>query len=265
MRVLRIIAFLPLLYTINVLADISIRYDLVYAGKHHPYHSVQIKRDLLRINQDSDPSTSVLVNLRSGDIVQLHQPSQRFFEINIQTIDQYVSFYKQNKILLQGLIDQGMSQLAPQQRQQLEQFLDQYDKPNKSGQLSIQVTKKHHKILGVDCTVVAILEQKTLKHEACISSYRQLELRKNDTQSLELIKTFIQQFQRSAPQQHQQLFRLLMHPASVMNGLPMQVINYRNDGKVRNIIQASNISLRIIPGYLYRIPSNFEPSNTPIL
>ncbi len=265
MRVLRIITFLLLLYTINVSADLSIRYDLVNGARHIPFHSILIQRDLLRINRDIDQSMALLVNLRDGDIVQLHNPSKRFFQTNIQTIDQYVTFYKQNRTLLQGLIDQGMTQLVPQQREQLQQFLDQYKKPASANRFNIRVTGQHKQVLGTDCSVIAVYQEKTLKSEVCMASYPQLDLHTSDINSLEQIKRFIQQFKQSAPKQHQQIFTLLAHPAAQMDGIPMQVIDYQEDGKIRNIIQAAKISLRLIPSYNYRIPANFQPSNFPIL
>ena len=265
MRVLRIISCLILLYTANVFADLSIRYDLVNGAKHQPFHSILIQHDLLRVNRDIDQSMSLLVNLRDGDIVQLHNPSQRYFQINAQTIDQYVTFYKQNRTLLQGVIDQGMMTLAPQQREQLQQFLDQYNRPYSSQQYDIQATGRHKQVLGVDCSVIAIYEKNRLKSEICMSSYRQLDLHAGDVRSLEAVKNFIRQFRQSAPRRHQQLFSLLSQPSAQMDGLPMQLIDYQADGRIRNVIQAAKISLRLIPSSHYRIPSNYQPSNFPIL
>jgi hypothetical protein len=265
MWVVRIITFLPLFYTFNVSADLSIRYDIVKPGKHLPYHSILIKNDLVRINQDIDQANAILLNLRTGDIAQLHNPSSRYFQINALTIDQYISFYKQNKSLLQGLIDQGIAQLDPQQRDQLLQFLDQYKRPASANRFDIKVTKQKQKVLGVDCTVFAVFEQSILHSEICMSGYQQLGLHADNISSLELLKRFIQQFKRSAPKQHQQLFELIAQPDQKINGLPMQVVNYRPDGKVANIIQAGAISLRDIPEQAYRIPPGFQANNFPIL
>jgi hypothetical protein len=265
MRVVRIITFLMLYYTFNVSADLSIRYDIVKPGKNLPYHSILIKRDLVRINRDIDQTNAILLNLRTGDIAQLYNPTSRYFEINIQTIDQYIGFYKQNKTLLQGLIDQGMTQLGPQQRDQVQQFLDQYNNSASVKQLDIKVTKQKQKILGVNCTVIAVFEQGILQSEVCMSGYRQLGLHADNINSLELLKRFIQQFKHSAPKKHQQLFELIAQPDQEMNGLPMQLVNYRPDGKIAYVIQAGAISLRKIPEQAYRIPPGFQANNFPIL
>lgn len=266
MRVARIITFLLLYYTCNVAADLSIRYDLVQAGnKHLPFHSIMIKRELVRINRDIDQASAVLLNLRTGDIAQLHNPSARYFEINAQTIDQYLGFYKQNRTLLQGLIDQGITQLNPQQREQLELFLNQYKKPATEDQFALQVTSKKLQLLGVDCTVVAVFEHSKLLSEVCMSDYQQLGFHSADIHSLELLRGFIQQFKQSAPRQHQQLFELIAQPDHSMSGLPMQVVNYRADGKVASIIQAGAISLRPIPEQTYRIPAGFQANDFPLL
>ncbi len=265
MWVVRIITFLILYYTFNVSADLSIRYDIVKPGKHLPYHSILIKRDLVRINQDSDQANAILLNLRTGDIAQLHNPTSRYFEINAQTIDQYIGFYKQNKTLLQGLIDQGMAQLDPQQRNQLQQFLDQYKKPATAEQFDIKVTKRIRQVLGVDCMVIAVFEQNKLQSEVCMSGYQQLGLHADNINSLELLRKFIQQFKQSAPKQHQQLFELIALPGKRTNGIPMQIVSYRADGKVANIIQAGAISLKPVPEQAYRIPPGFQPNSVPVL
>jgi hypothetical protein len=254
-----------LFYTFNVSADISIRYDIVKPGKHLPYHSILIKRDLVRINQDIDQANAILLNLRTGDIAQLHNPTSRYFEINAHTIGQYIGFYKQNKTLLQGLIDQGMAQLGPQQRDQVQQFLDQYKKPASANQFDIRVSKHQQQVLGVDCTVIAVFEQNKLQSEVCMSAYQQLGLHADNINSLELLRKFIQQFKQSAPRQHQQLFELITLPGKRINGIPMQIVSYRTDGKVANVIQAAAISLRAVPEQAYRIPPGFQPNNFPLL
>ncbi len=265
MWVVRIITFLMLYYTFNVSADLSIRYDIVKPGKNRPYHSILIKRDLVRINKDIDQTNAILLNLRTGDIAQLHNPTSRYFEINIQTIDQYIGFYKQNKTLLQGLIDQGMTQLGPQQRDQVQQFLDQYKtNPASVKQFDIRVTKQKQKVLGVECSVIAVFEQGILQSEVCMSGYRQLGLHADNINSLELLKRFIQQFKRSAPKKHQPLFELITQPDKELNGLPMQLVSYQPDGKVAYVIQAGAISLRKIPAQAYRIPPGFQANNFPI-
>jgi hypothetical protein len=265
MRVAQIITFLVLLYTANVHADISIRYDVIAHNQHLPYHSVLIKRDLVRIDQDKEVTQSLLINLQSGDIVQLHNPSQHYFSINVQTIDQYINIYKQNRSLLQGVIDQGLTQLDAQQREQLELFIDAYKKPAQGDQFDIRVSKQRRQVLGVDCNVLAIFQRNLLKSEICLSDYRQLGLNAADTKSLQQLKSFLHQFKNSAPKPYQALFDLLSQGKPQIDGLPMQMVNYRADGKVSYIIQAGAISLRLIPEWKYRIPPAYQPSNFPVM
>jgi hypothetical protein len=265
MRVARIISFLLLLYTANVAADLGIRYDVITQGKHQPYYSILIKRDMVRIERDYDSAQTLLVNLRSGDIVQLDNPSQHFFSINAQTIDQYVSFYKQNRSLLQGLIDQGITQLSERQRAQLDEVIQAYKTPAQQNQFNVHMSKKRQQVLGVDCNVLTVMQKTLLKSNICVSDYQQLGLNPEDIHSLQKLQAFVQQFRNSAPQQYQALFDLLSQGPAQINGLPMQMVTYRADGKVSYVIQAGAISFRSIPEWKYQIPPGFEPSTYPVM
>jgi len=266
MRVLRIISTLLLFYTANVSADLSIRYDAISDNQRTPFNSIMIKRELVRINQMQQAPASLLINLQSGDIVQLHEPSKRFFRINAATIDQYASFYKSNRTLLQGMIDQGLTQLSPEQREQIKTLLAQYRQPSATThQYRLEPTPRKQEILGVECQVVAIMQEQQLISDICISDYRELGLRRGDMASLEQFKGFIQQFSHAAPPRHQYLFKMLANSQTEINGLPMQLTHYRADGKVSKVIQAGSISLRSIPNNLYRIPSNFKQNSLPLM
>lgn len=265
MRVWGIITFLLLLYTGNICADLSIRYDAIQSGRHLPYHSVMIKNDLVRINQAQGKAPAILINTVSGDIVQLDTTTQRYFRINAATIDQYIHFYKVNRTLLQGLIDQGMTQFNPQQREQIMSILDQYKNSTAQNQFNFRVSNKSAEILGIKCRVISIFQNQQIISEVCMSDLEQLGLSVDDIKSVNLLKGFIRQYRQSAPRQHQQLFSLLDQAAPQLNGIPMQIVNFRPDGKINNVIQTGSISLRKIPEQMYNIPPNFQPNSYPLL
>ena len=75
------------------------------------------------MNQMVGQKPDVMVNLTTGDIIQLDSESKRYFRINTQTINQYVSIYRQNKGLMQGLISQGIKHMDPQKKAQIQQII----------------------------------------------------------------------------------------------------------------------------------------------
>ncbi len=264
MRAAGIIALAGLIYTVNAFADLTIRYESIEHDQRRFYHSVMLKDDLLRVTPATREPTAVLVDIRSGDIVQLHEPSQRFFKINANTIDQYVGFYQENRSMLQGLIDQGLAHLDPAHRSRAEHLLKQFDRePNNP--LQARKTNVVDTVLGVQCQVIALIENQRLNSELCMASYAELGLDQQEIENLERLKVFAHRFKNSAPQQHRRLFDLLDQGPQGSKGVPMKIVQYKPDGRVARIIEAASISLRAIPDQAYRIPQHYQPQSTPIL
>ena len=121
MREARIITLLAGFFiafcSLQLNADMTIRYDQVYQNQQkQPLYSILIKNNLIRFNHLKGQQSSILINLANGEIVQLHAASKRFFKTDAQTLNQYASFYRDNRTLVQGLIDQGMAQLDPENK-----------------------------------------------------------------------------------------------------------------------------------------------------
>lgn len=265
MKPVLIITFLMLIFTGNLSADLNIRYDSIINNQKRPLSSILIKRDLVRINQSPISQPSFLVNLRSGDIVQLHPQSQRFFKINTQTLGQYVSIYQNNKSMFQGVIDHGLQQLPPQKRTQIRQLINEYNQGSRSiNNLSIKPTNKSDQVLGVDCSVLGIFIKNQLQREICIADYQQLGLNAGDIKSLELLKNFIKNFKKSITLEQQELLTTLTNGISHLNGIPLKVVNYYSNGQIQSIIQTGAISFRSIPMQVYRIPNNFQQQSFPV-
>lgn len=261
-----IISVILILFTTNVLADLSIRYEAIHKNDKRPFSEVLIKQDLVRINPRTEAQTSVMIDVNTGDIVQVDAKSKRYFKINAHTLGQYASFYQQNKSMLQGLIDHGLQRLNPQKRGQVEQLLQQYEQGSKSlEQVSIKPSRRTHTVLGVECRVIAIYIRNQLQREVCISSYHKLGLNPSDINSVEQLKKLVQLFKQSAPGEQQQMLELLSSTLVEIQGLPMQLVNYNSDGKVKNIIRAGAISFRSIPTQAYLIPQDYEQQNLPVM
>jgi hypothetical protein len=266
MRAAAIISFLVLIYTGNLWADLSIRYVTITDNQKRPFNSVMIKQELVRINQVQESKPSVMIDLNSGDIVQLHPQSRRYFKINAQTLGQYVSIYQQNKTMFQGLIDHGIQQLDPQKRNQVQEWMQKFNTGSKNiNNISIKPTGKKDSVLGVECTVLAMLNNGRLQREVCISDYKQLGLNPEDVQSLEQLKKFVHQFKQSAPQQHQELLSMVADGVSELKGIPLKMVNYHANGTIKNIVQAGSISFKSIPDQAYHIPQDYQQQQFPVL
>lgn len=265
MRATAIISFLFLLYTGYLSADITIRYDAIAGKQKKPVHSVSIKPNRVRIRQLTGHQPSVMVNLSSGDIVQLNPDKRQYFLINAQTLNQYVSLYRQNKDMLQVLIDQGIQHLDPQKRSQIEQMLKQFDDQAESSGTLIKNTDKSDKVLGVECRISSLYQQGQRVSDVCLADYQRLPLNRHDVQSLEQLKKLIQQFKQTAPKQQQDMLSIVVDGIEKLDGLPMKIVNYYTNGKIRNIIQAGAISFKKIPDQLYRIPQDYQKQLAPVL
>jgi hypothetical protein len=264
-----IIAILFAHYSAGVTADLSIRYDSIQQSGKQPLHNVLIKQDLVRIDQpaqSAQSAPSVMINMNSGDIVQMDPESRRYFRINAKTINEYASFYQRNKSMLQGLIDHGLAQLDPRKRDQVEGLIEDFENGSRAMKdIDIRPSGRSDQVLGVDCAILGIFNKGKLEREVCISSYDRLGLELADIKSVEQLKGFVQQFRDAAPKRQQQLLRLLGNALTQVDGLPMKVVNYHPDGTIRNIIKASSISFRKIPEQAYRIPGDFQEQNLPVL
>jgi len=257
MKLRLIISILLTLFTANLYADITIHYDSIRHNQVKPSHSVQVKQDLVRLNQ-SGGQHSVMLNLDTGDLVQLHAKSKSFFKINASTLNQYVSIYRENKGLMQGLINQGLKQLDPQRQQQINKMLQKYEQnSNYATAISFKNTGHSMLILGVQCQIYAIYEQGKHTRDVCLSDYKQLGLPQQDVQSFEKLKLLVKQFKQSNSNQ-QDMISMLLNGLEDFKGIPLKMVNYYPDGRIKSVLQAGSISLRAVPkiAYLYHRISN---------
>ena len=271
MRATRIISFLSLVlvsfYHVQLHADITIRYDQVLQNlKKRPVYSASIKNSLIRLNQLQGQQSSILVNLDNGDIAQVHGPSKRYFKTTAQTLNQYASFYKNNRTLVQGLIDQGMSQLDPQNRDQVQQILKSLQKGNAAASnFSVQQTQSVQQVLGVSCKVLAIFDGEQRVRDICLASYQQLELSPADIKSLERLRSSVEEFKPSAPKEYQDLMSSISTGMNQLSGVPLKITQYSPDGKIHNMVQAGSISVRNINTETFLIPAEYEEQMYPVL
>lgn len=260
----QIITFLVLLYTGSLWADISIRYDAIGSNYKRPVHTLRIKQQHVLIGQTDEHQPSVMINLQNGDIVQLHPGNKRYFLTNAQTLSQYVSFYRQNQSMLQGLIDQGLQQLDSPKRDQIEGLMKQFNRPNALTGIEIRPSKQTDQVLGVSCQVISLFEQGRRQRDVCISDYRQLQLEAADIKSLQSLKQLLQQFSASAANGQQDLLALMTDSFENLDGVPMKVVSYDGDGKIISVIQAGAISFRQIPILTFSIPATYQQQSLPI-
>ncbi len=265
MRAPLIISLLLSLFTGFVHADMTIRYDAITPNQKKPVHSVLIKQNLVRVNQVAGQKPDIMVNLTTGEIIQLHSESKSFFRTNTQTINQYVSLYRQNKGLMQGLINQGIKHLDPQKQGQIQQMLENFEQKSSTPlSISLKNTGKFNLVLGVQCQVFAIIDQGRRTSDVCLASYKQLELTAEDVASFEKLKKLVHQFKQSNPEQ-MDLLSIMANGLENLNGVPMKIVRYYPDGKIKNMMQAGSISFRKVPTVAYQIPQNYQEKLTPIL
>lgn len=265
MRAPLIISLLLSLFTGFVSADMTIRYDAVKLNQKKPLHTILIKQNLIRVNSMAGRKPDVMVNLSTGDIIQLHPETKSFFKTNTRTINQYVSLYRQNKDLMQGLINQGIKHLDPQKQGQIQQMLKQYDQSSTSKpSISLKSTGKVNQILGVQCQIFALIDQGRRTTDICLADYRQLELADAEVKSIENLKKLVHQFKQSTSEQLDML-TFLANGLDNVNAVPLKIVRYYPNGKIKNMIQAGSISFRKVPTVAYQIPQNYQEKLTPIL
>ena len=261
----RIIALVGLFFSVAVTADLTVRYDQIVDDQTYPYQTLMLSGSLLRVDPVSPQSPTLLLNTDNGDIVQLHSPSQRYFSVNAHTLNQYVEVYRNNRSMFQGLIDHGLTQFAPEQKAQIEQALKQFD-PRQSSlpPLQVSATKKSAEVLGAKCRVVSVYDREQLTAQLCIADYTQLGLHRADIENLGKLKQFAVQFRQTAPARQRKLIDVLTQGVDGIAGVPLQLIEYRNN-QISRVIQAGAISLRRIPPQAYRVPSHYRARSTPML
>jgi len=265
MRVTLIITFLLALYTARAGADITIRYDLINNNQKTPAHLVMIKQELVRIDNRLGQHPDLMINLATGDIVQLQEKNKEYFRINAQTLTQYVDLYRQNSGFMQSLISQGIQHLEPEKREQIVQMMQKFDqRPSDQNSISLQKTTRSDRVLGVQCQVHAVVDQGLRVRDLCIADYQQLGLESDEIRSFEQLKKMLRQFKQGSAQQ-QDVLSMMLDGIETLHGVPLKVVEYYADGNVRNILQAGSISLRKVPAVAYQIPQDFAERLTPIL
>jgi len=166
---------------------------------------------------------------------------------------------------MQGLISQGIKHMDPHKQAQIQQMMDQYDqKSTTSSTVSFNNTGKSGNVLGAQCQIFAIIDQGQHKSDVCLASYQQLELPQSDVASFNKLKSLIQQFKQTSPGQ-QDMFTIMASGLENLNGVPLKMVNYYPDGKIKNMVQAGSISFRKIPEVAYQIPQAYQQNLTPLM
>lgn len=265
MRRLRIIALLTLVYTAGATADISIRYDAVSSNQENPLHSVNIKQDLVRIDNLSGQQPWIMIDTKSGDIVQINPATKRFFRTNAKTLAQYIDLYRQNKGWMNGLISQGIKHLQPSQRTQIEQLMTRMEQPSNQRETLIRKTDIFDQVLGVNCRVYRIIEKGIHAQDVCLSRYQDIGIIADDVNGIERLKRLLQYLRQAGPGSQRDVMSLLAEAIGNLKGIPMKVVHYHHNGKIRQVIKAGAISLRKVPVTNYQIPRGFQEQMTPLL
>lgn len=266
MRAALIIAFLTGIYTSCLHADLTLRYDAISTDRPLPLHSVAIKQQQVLVSQlQGYRPPSLILNLGTGEMIQLDDRNRSYFRIDTQTLNSYLSIYRSNQQMIQGLINQGLQQLGPEQRAEVEQMVRQLQQAPETGGSTIKPTGKTDQVLGFNCRVISLYEQNRHTRDICISDYRQLDLSTDDQQSLEQLRKFVQQFRESASVPQQDLLAFVMQSMEQSAGIPVKVINYDARGEVRNVIQLGDISNKPIDNEVFQIPRHYDRQLTPTL
>ncbi len=265
MRAPLIISILLLLFTDFVFADITIRYDAITAKHKKPLHNVLLKQDLIRYDDLSGHQPGIMLDLQSGDIIQLQSKTKSFFKINIQTINEYVSLYRQNKVLVQGLIYQWIKHMDPAKQGQIQKMLDNFEQKSISHKsTSLRKTGKFDQVLGVKCQILAIFNQGIRTSDVCLANYTQLKLPANDILSFGKLNKILTQLKQITPGD-QDILTTMVSGLEYLNGVPLQVVQYYPDGKIKNMIRAGSVSVRQIPPLAFQIPKGFVEKKIPAL
>jgi uncharacterized protein related to proFAR isomerase len=101
--------------------------------------------------------------------------------------------------------------------------------------------------------------------DICLSRYQDIDIAANDVNGIERLKRLIQYLKQASPGSQQDVISLLAEAIGNLDGIPMKVIHYHRNGKVRQVIEAGAISLRKVPVTNYRIPNGFQEQMTPLL
>ena len=264
MRAIFIISFLALTFTAAVRADITLRYDVMRGDKTLSQHQVLLKQNKVRISNRSPHQQDFMLDLKSGDIIQLNKQQKSYFTINTQTLNQYVSLYRQNQGLFQGLINQGMSQLDPQQQARVQRMMKNFASAGDKSAFKLAPTRHRKQILGVSCQVIQMWQGQQLLRDICVASYADLQLPADVIDSFERLKKLIGQFRQQA-NVNSDLLGMMAQRLETLQGLPMEIVERLPNGKVRQVTRLANISLRGIAPDLYRIPPGFQQKMMPVM
>lgn len=265
MKIRGILSGLFLFFSGITSADVTIRYDLVTPNWRQPAHKVAIKHELVRLSHLSSDNTSVLIDLATGEIVQIHPQSRSYFRTSTDAIQDYITLYQQNRTWIQGLIDQGIQHLEPAKREQIRLVLDNLKRPMHQPLITLHKTQSTDQILNVKCHIVELHHRQQHIQDICLANPSDLELRPTDALSLERLKRRFSQIPNTDTSPVDQWMGLLAQALQQIDGLPLKFVNYGADGNITQVIEAGAISQRMIPAQAYRIPAGYQEQLIPLL
>ncbi len=256
-----IIPVLWLLFSATAQADLSLRYDRLNGPKHQPVQQIRLAHGMLRIDPIGGPPMSLLVDLNGGRLIQLRHDRRRYFSIPLSTLLQYGSLYENNRSVFQGLVDQALRQLDPDQREQAERFLAQLKHPRR-GRIQLKPLGRKRRVLGAECTAVALLQPGMPPRELCVSRYRDLQLDEGDRANLERIGQLAETLRRGGMSRW---FDGVVRTWKSLQGLPLEIRGFDRQGRLVEHLRAGRLSRSPIPANDMQIPADYEASSTPLI
>jgi len=256
-----IIPVLWLFFSAPGLADLTLRYDALTGGKSHPAQRVRLAHGMLRIDPLGGPEMSILVDLQRGRLIQIRHDRKRYFSIPLSRLLQYGSLYENNRTVFQGLIDQGLRQLDPQQREQAERFLGQLKHP-KRARIRLQPLNRQGEVLGLRCESMALLQPGNDARELCVGRYRDLDLDPRDRASLDQLGELAEALQQT---RLSQWFDGVARAWRELGGLPLEIRAFDRNGRPREHWRLGRLSRAPVPGEAMQIPPGYQPSSTPLI
>ncbi len=256
-----IIPILILLFSSAARADLSLRYDAIESGKARPAQQIRLARGWLRIDPLQQPSLSLLVDLKRGDLYQLRHDQKRFFRIPLSSLLQYSGLYENNRSVFQGMIDQGLRQLEPAQRAQAERFFEQLKQPRRA-RIQVRQLGRKGRVLGVECRYLAVLQPGALPREVCVAPYSALELKRRDLANLRQLQQLADTLQQA---NLSRWFGGVLKGWQQLGGLPLEVRSIDGKGNTLEHWRLGRLSRSPVDASLLAVSPRYQESTIPIL
>ena len=205
--------------------------------------------------------TDFIYDGNKGEMVALNHEEKGYLQMDEQAMAKMASGLNQMQQQMMSMMQEQMADMSPEEREQMRQMMGSMmpGMDNKKEALRIDETGKSDKVNEHSCKWVSVYNDKTLLSEACVVTLSNLDIDKDD---FETLSAFLNKMSQFAGQFGAQDEMMLNQHLFANKLLPVQIREHGEEGA-----QTTTLSFKkqAVSANIFQIPAGYTLQQMPAM